>query len=69
MSLAVLNLLPIPMLDGGQIVYQSVEGITGRPLAERWQLLGHQIGLFLLVGVMSLAFYNDIARIVERFLS
>ncbi|MEL6949299.1 MAG: RIP metalloprotease RseP [Pseudomonadota bacterium] len=68
-SLGVLNLLPVPMLDGGQIVYQSVEGITGRPLSERLQLLGHQVGLFLLVGVMSLAFYNDIARVVERFLS
>ncbi|MEO0345033.1 MAG: RIP metalloprotease RseP [Pseudomonadota bacterium] len=68
-SLGVLNLLPVPMLDGGQIVYQSVEGITGRPLSERLQMLGHQVGLFLLVGVMSLAFYNDIARVVERFLS
>ena len=68
-SLGVLNLLPVPMLDGGQIVYQSVEGITGRPLSERLQMLGHQVGLFLLVGVMSLAFYNDIARVVERLLS
>ncbi len=68
-SLGVLNLLPIPMLDGGQIIYQSVEGLTGKPLNERWQMAGQQIGIFLLLGVMSLAFYNDIARIVERFLS
>lgn len=68
-SLGVLNLLPIPMLDGGQIVYQSVEGVTGKPVSERWQLIYQQMGVVLLLGVMSLAFYNDIARIVERALS
>ncbi|MEL7310608.1 MAG: RIP metalloprotease RseP [Pseudomonadota bacterium] len=68
-SLGVLNLLPIPMLDGGQIVYQSVEGVTGRPVSERMQILYQQVGVVLLLGVMSLAFYNDIARIVERVLS
>jgi regulator of sigma E protease len=67
-SLGVLNLLPIPMLDGGQIVYQSVEGITGRPLSERAQMIGQQLGIILLLGVMSLAFYNDIARYLERLL-
>ncbi|MEO0573908.1 MAG: RIP metalloprotease RseP [Pseudomonadota bacterium] len=68
-SLGVLNLLPIPMLDGGQIVYQAVEGLTGKPLSEKWQIAGQQVGIFLLLGVMSLAFYNDIARVVGQLLS
>ena len=62
-SLGVLNLLPIPVLDGGQIVYQLVEAIKGGPLTERAQLLGQQIGIFALLLLMSFAFYNDIARI------
>jgi regulator of sigma E protease len=68
-SLGVLNLLPIPMLDGGQIVYQCVEGVTGKPVSERWQIAYQQIGVVVVLGVMSLAFYNDIARIVQRVLS
>lgn len=68
-SLGVINLLPIPMLDGGQIVYQSVEGLTGKPLSEKWQIAGQQVGVVLLLGVMSLAFYNDIARVVGRIMS
>jgi regulator of sigma E protease len=60
-SLGVLNLLPIPILDGGQIVYQLAEGILGRPLPERVQILGQQLGIVLLILLMSLAFYNDVA--------
>jgi regulator of sigma E protease len=63
-SLGVLNLLPIPVLDGGQIVYQSIEAAKGSPLSERSQLLGQQIGIFALLMLMSFAFYNDIARII-----
>ncbi len=62
-SLGVLNLLPIPMLDGGQIVYQSVEWIKGSPMSDRAQLLGQQIGIFAILLLMSFAFYNDIARL------
>ena len=62
-SLGVLNLLPIPVLDGGQIVYQSIEGLKGSPLSERSQILGQQIGIFALILLMSFAFYNDLARI------
>ena len=62
-SLGVLNLLPIPVLDGGQIVYQSIEGLKGSPLSERAQILGQQIGIFALILLMSFAFYNDLARI------
>jgi regulator of sigma E protease len=61
-SLGVLNLLPIPILDGGQVVYQLAELVKGGPVSERAQLLGQQIGIAMLLLMMSLAFYNDIAR-------
>ena len=61
-SLGVLNLLPVPLLDGGQVVYQAVEAVKGSPLSERAQLFGQQVGIALLVVLMSLAFYNDISR-------
>lgn len=64
-SLAVLNLLPIPMLDGGHLVYFAVEAITRKPVSERVQIIGQQIGLVLLGGLMFLAFYNDIWRIFQ----
>ena len=63
-SLGILNLLPIPMLDGGQIVYQLAEGLRGAPLSEKSQLVGQQIGIVLLLTLMSFAFYNDIARLL-----
>ena len=63
-SLGVLNLLPIPVLDGGQIVYQSIELVKGSPLSERSQILGQQVGILALILLMSFAFYNDIARIL-----
>ncbi|WP_405234605.1 RIP metalloprotease RseP [Lentisalinibacter salinarum] len=62
-SLGVLNLLPIPMLDGGQIVYQTVEWIKGTPLSERAQMIGQQVGILALIAIMGLAFYNDLTRI------
>ena len=62
-SLGILNLLPIPMLDGGQVVYQVLEAFKGSPLSERAQLIGQQIGIAILVVLMSFAFYNDLARI------
>ncbi len=61
-SLGVLNLMPVPLLDGGQVVYQAVEAVKGSPLSERAQVLGQQVGIALLVVLMSLAFYNDISR-------
>ena len=63
-SLGVLNLLPIPVLDGGQIVYQLIEALKGGPMTERAQILGQQIGILALLLLMSFAFYNDIARII-----
>lgn len=64
-SLGVLNLLPIPVLDGGQIVYQLIEWMKGSPMTERAQIMGQQVGIFALLLLMSFAFYNDIARILE----
>ena len=61
-SLGVLNLMPVPLLDGGQVAYQLVEAVKGSPLSERAQNFGQQVGIALLVVLMSLAFYNDIAR-------
>lgn len=63
-SLGILNLLPIPVLDGGQIVYQVVEWVKGSPMTERSQILGQQVGIFALLVLMSFAFYNDISRIL-----
>jgi regulator of sigma E protease len=62
LSLGFLNLLPIPVLDGGQIVYQSAEWLRGSPLSERTQALGQQVGIALLVLLMGVAFFNDIVR-------
>jgi regulator of sigma E protease len=62
-SLFVLNLLPIPILDGGQIVYQLAELVKGSPLSERVQAAGQKVGIFLLLVLMSFAFYNDLSRL------
>lgn len=63
LSLAVLNLLPIPVLDGGHIVYYVIELIRGKPLSEGIQIAGFNIGLLLLAGFMVLAIGNDISRL------
>ena len=62
-SLAVLNLLPIPMLDGGHLLYFAAEAVMGKPVSERVQIMGQQVGIVLLGGLMFLAFYNDIWRL------
>ncbi|WP_230661508.1 RIP metalloprotease RseP [Psychrobacter sp. I-STPA10] len=64
LSLAVLNLLPIPVLDGGHILYYSVELIRGKPLSEGVQAMGFNLGLLLLLGFMILAIGNDISRLL-----
>ncbi len=63
-SLGVLNLLPVPMLDGGQIVYTLAESLKGGPLSERAQVIGQQIGIGFLLVLMSFAFYNDLSRLL-----
>lgn len=62
-SLGVLNLLPIPMLDGGHLVYYFVELVRGKPVSERIQAFGMRIGMALLFSLMALAMFNDIARL------
>jgi regulator of sigma E protease len=51
------------LLDGGQIVYQLAEAVKGAPLSERAMVLGQQLGIFLILGLMGFAFYNDIVRL------
>jgi len=62
LSLGFLNMLPIPILDGGQIVFQTVEWLKGSPLSERAQIFGQQVGIALLILLMGVALFNDIAR-------
>ena len=64
-SLGVLNLLPIPVLDGGHLVYYIFEMIAGKPVSYRVQLIGQQIGLVILFGIMIVAFYNDFLRLFK----
>lgn len=64
-SLGVLNLLPIPVLDGGHLLYYVVEIIKGGPIPERIMEIGQQIGLVLLALLMAFAFYNDINRLIS----
>ena len=65
LSLAILNLLPIPVLDGGHLLYYLIELVKGSPVSERVQIAGQYVGLTLLVALMGLAFYNDILRIAS----
>jgi regulator of sigma E protease len=62
-SLGVLNLLPIPVLDGGHLLYNLIEWLQGRPLSEASQQFGQQVGILLLLALMSIAFYNDLTRL------
>lgn len=63
-SIGIFNLLPIPMLDGGQILFGVIEAVRGAPLSERVQLAGQQVGMTLLLMLMGLAFYNDLASVI-----
>ncbi|WP_180134945.1 RIP metalloprotease RseP [Acinetobacter sp. YH12070] len=62
-SLGILNLLPIPMLDGGHLIYYFIELIRGKPVSEQIQLVGLKIGMVLLGSMMLLALFNDIMRL------
>ncbi len=62
-SLGVLNLLPIPVLDGGHLMFYLIEWIKGSPVSERLQNLGFQVGVSIVLGIMLLALYNDISRL------
>jgi len=64
-NLGILNLLPIPVLDGGHILFFALEGLMGRPLSMRKREIAQQIGLFLLISLMVFAFYNDLMRVFD----
>lgn len=67
-NLGILNLLPIPILDGGHLVFLSIEAIRRKPMGEMALMRAQQVGMALLGTLMLFVFYNDIARIVHRFL-
>ena len=64
-SLGVLNLLPVPVLDGGHLLYFALEGMRGKPLSEEVMLQGQQIGMALLLALMGLVLYQDISRLIS----
>jgi len=55
-------LLPIPVLDGGHLLFYSVEAVVGRPLPERVQLIGYQMGMVVVLSIMVFALYNDVSK-------
>ena len=62
-SLGILNLLPIPMLDGGHLLYYAVELLRGRPVSEKVQMMGLRIGAAILFALMGVAIFNDLMRL------
>jgi regulator of sigma E protease len=66
LSLGFLNLLPIPILDGGQIVFQVAEWVKGGPLSDRTYMVGQQAGLLLLVLLMGVALFNDVTGLIAN---
>ncbi len=67
-SLGVLNLLPIPMLDGGHLMYYAIEVVRRRPVSDRAMLVGQQVGMGVLFVLMAFATFNDIHRYIHRYL-
>ena len=65
-SLGVLNALPIPMLDGGYLMYYVLEIVRGKPLPERWMEYGQRVGLFLILCLTSFALFNDFNRLLAN---
>jgi regulator of sigma E protease len=65
-NLGVLNLLPIPMLDGGHLAFFAIEGLIRRPLHQRHREIAQQVGLLLLISLMVFVFYNDIQRLLTQ---
>ncbi|HLR78781.1 MAG TPA: RIP metalloprotease RseP [Burkholderiaceae bacterium] len=63
-SIGVLNLLPIPMLDGGHLMFYAIEAVRGGPIPEKWIEHSHRLGLALLAALMGLAFFNDFVRLL-----
>lgn len=66
LNLGILNLLPIPVLDGGHLMFLSVEGIIRRPIPLKLKLIIQQVGMFLIFGLMLFAIYNDVIRMINK---
>ena len=66
-SIGLLNLFPVPLLDGGHLLFYAIEAVRGRPLSERAQEYGFRIGMALVLMLMVFATYNDIARLASRW--
>ena len=66
LNLGILNLLPIPVLDGGHMIFLSIEGILRRPLPVKVKLVIQQVGMLLILGLMIFVVYNDISRIFQK---
>lgn len=64
-SLGVLNLLPVPMLDGGHLFYYLIELVKGSPVSEAFELRGQQVGIIILASLMSVAIFNDVQRLLQ----
>jgi regulator of sigma E protease len=67
-SVGLLNLMPIPLLDGGHLFYYAVEAVRGRAMGEKAQEFGFKIGLTLVAGLMIFATYNDILRLTRQLM-
>ncbi|WP_407276483.1 RIP metalloprotease RseP [Halothiobacillus sp. DCM-1] len=65
LSLAIMNLLPVPLLDGGHLVMYGIEAVRGKPVGPMFESLATKVGLFFLVSLMAVAFYNDISRLLH----
>jgi len=65
-SLFILNLLPVPVLDGGHLVFYAIEVVKGSPLSGRKLEIAHQIGFALLMGLMLLSIFNDITKFLFK---
>jgi regulator of sigma E protease len=64
LELGIINLLPVPLLDGGHLLFFAIEGIRGKPMQLRHREIAMQVGLFLLVVLMAFVILNDISRII-----
>jgi regulator of sigma E protease len=64
LALGFMNLLPIPLLDGGQVLMQAIEWLKGSPLSERVQIASQQVGIMMVLLLLGLALFNDIARTI-----
>ena len=62
-NLGIINLLPLPVLDGGHLLYYLIELLTGKPVPEKIQELGFRFGAIALLGLMSIAIFNDLSRL------